>query len=82
MKRAERPASRNASGRPSRFEVDRQWLWRGIVAALAVAMLLLVAKVSMMAFGGASKRLERFDPGHEPSRATAHEPDRTRDPAR
>jgi hypothetical protein len=67
VKRAEpiRP-SHARKGVSPRFELDRAWLWRGAAVAIAIVLLFLIAKVSMMAFGGANQRLQRFDPGHEP----------------
>ncbi|HVE50554.1 MAG TPA: hypothetical protein VNG69_13180 [Casimicrobiaceae bacterium] len=57
MKRAD-PNSR------PRFEIDRTWVIRGVIALLVIALLLLIAKVSMMAFDKSARRLDRFDPGH------------------
>jgi hypothetical protein len=57
VKRAERKPDPN---RP-RFELDRRWIMRGLVAIVIVGALLLIAKVSIMAFGGAGRRLERVD---------------------
>jgi hypothetical protein len=75
VKRAERgasPPSRGAS-EPPRFELDRAWLLRGILLVVAIGLVLLVAKVSVMTFGGATNRLHRLDPGHAPAAATSRE---------
>ena len=74
-RRAEPPPRGRGEARP-RFEIDRTWLTRGILAVLAVALLLLIVKVSMMAFSGVGKRLERSDPGHVSATKTAREPAR------
>ena len=66
MKRAEPQPDRKPVGEP-RFELDRAWLWRAGAVAVIVALLVLVDKVSMIAFGGAGKRLDRYDPGHRPA---------------
>jgi hypothetical protein len=47
---------------PRRFELDRTWLLRGILVVVAIALLMLIAKVSMMAVGSGNQRLERLDP--------------------
>lgn len=47
--------------RKPRFEVDRVWLLRAVVAVVALAGFLLIGKVSMMAFSGGGKRLERYE---------------------
>jgi hypothetical protein len=64
VKRAEPPSRDRAKHAATRIEIDRRWIWRALAAILLVAFLLLVAKVSLIAFGGAARRLDRFDPGH------------------
>lgn len=63
MRRAEpRPVGfRRADPPPPRFELDRRWLLRGILAAVFFAFLLLITKASMMAFGNGSQRMERHE---------------------
>jgi hypothetical protein len=76
VKRAEAPRGRRNEPKRPRFEIDRTWLLRGAVAVLAVLLLLLIAKVSMMAFGGVAKRLDRHDPGRTSAPANSGEPAR------
>lgn len=64
MKHAEARSRHRAKHAATRIEVDRRWIWRALAAILLVAFLLLIAKVSLIAFGGAARRLDRFDPGH------------------
>ena len=66
VKRAD-PRQHRSPVREPRFEVERAWLWRAGAVAAIVALLVLIAKVSMIAFGGAGKRLDRYDPGHRPA---------------
>jgi len=57
-------AERESRGDPPRRgwpEFDRAWYWRIALAVAVVAGLVLVARVSMIAFGGGSKRAERFE---------------------
>jgi hypothetical protein len=64
VKRAEPPSRDRAKHAATRIELDRRWIGRALAAILLVAFLLLVAKVSLIAFGGAARRLDRYDPGH------------------
>jgi hypothetical protein len=60
--RAER---RRRDGVPQgcRRELDRTWLGRIALAVIVAVSLALVARVSMMAFSGSGKRMERFEHG-------------------
>jgi hypothetical protein len=74
VRRADPPrAARSRDTAPRRFEVERAWLWRAFLVALAIGLLLLIAKVSMMAFDGVGKRLGRHDPGAPAPPAKARE---------
>jgi hypothetical protein len=58
-------AERRVGGAPKaprepRFEIDRSWLLRAAVALVVFMALLLVVKVSIMAFGGGN-RMERLE---------------------
>lgn len=69
-------AERESRGDPPRRwwqDFDRRWYWRIALAVAIVAALALVARVSMIAFGGGGKRVERFEQsvGREPSRGAA-----------
>ncbi|HEX4883432.1 MAG TPA: hypothetical protein VFX05_04775 [Casimicrobiaceae bacterium] len=61
--RADRRAAQRvpAARAPRRVEIDRTWLLRIGLAVVVVVGLVLVARVSMLAFGGAGKRLQRFE---------------------
>ena len=73
-RRAEPPSRGRSRGTaPRRFEIERVWLWRALLVALAIGLVLLIAKVSMMAFDGVGKRLDRHDPGAAPPPAKARE---------
>ena len=68
MRRAEpRRVVRRATPHPPRFELDRSWLLRGILAAVVIAFLLLVTKASMMAFGNGHQRMERHERISDPA---------------
>lgn len=69
-------AERESRGDPPRRrwpEFDRRWYWRIALALAVVAGLALLARVSMIAFGGGSKRVERFEQsaGREKGRGAA-----------
>lgn len=49
------PAEHRKPGRP---EIDRAWLWRGLLVVVVIALVLLIAKAAMMAFGGVKRRLD------------------------
>jgi hypothetical protein len=73
-RRAEPPRRARSRGTgPRRFEVERAWLWRALLVAVAIGLLLLIAKVSMMAFDGVGRRLDRNDPGASPVPAKPRE---------
>ena len=61
MPRAETPPRRPAQRERPRFEIDRVWLLRHPLVAVAVVGVVLVARVSIVAFGGGSNRLHRVE---------------------
>lgn len=58
--RAER-GRRSSARKGQRPEFDRTWLGRAALAVIVAIALVLVARVSMLAFSGGSKRIERFE---------------------
>ena len=44
--------------REPRPDIDRAWLWRALLAAVVIALVLLIAKAATMAFGGAGRRVD------------------------
>ena len=52
---------RGAVPRGRRPDIDRRWLGRIALAVIVAVALALVARVSMMAFSGGVKRIERFE---------------------
>jgi hypothetical protein len=61
MPRAERPSRRPAPRERPRFEIDRAWLLRLGLAAVVAVGVVLVARVSVVAFAGGTKRLHRVE---------------------
>jgi hypothetical protein len=59
MRRAKLPPPATPPHAVPRFEIDRAWLWRGLLALAVVGFILVLAKVSLMLFGSGSTRLER-----------------------
>ncbi|HVF65275.1 MAG TPA: hypothetical protein VNE58_14885 [Casimicrobiaceae bacterium] len=67
-RRAEASSDRRREARKldkPRFDIDRAWLWRGGLAIALVAFIVIVAKVSLMAFSSGNQRLERHERGSE-----------------
>ena len=75
MRRAESRVRPDVDG--PRFEVDRSWLLRGALIVLVIGFVLLLAKVSMMAFGGSKGRLDRHEQATPTMRTTPTAPAET-----
>jgi hypothetical protein len=71
--RADRRAAQRAPAAraPRRFEIDRPWMMRIGLAVVVVIGLVLIGRVSMLAFGGAGKRLQRFEQQSTPPAPSA-----------
>ena len=54
------PKDRREDGAP-RFEIDSTWLRRGALALAVIALVVVLAKASVMMFSVGGKRLERHE---------------------
>lgn len=70
MRRADSPLAAKPRLPSPRFEIGRSWLWRGGLALVVIAFILVLAKASMMLFGSGNKRLERYERASEQPAAT------------